>query len=376
MANKKQTNKKTSKKTENLRKKRNKKVLFLIALCVGTLFIVSTYAWFSASLNVKIKFINMKVSTDSGLFISLDGVNFGSEIEVNNDTIINDLKTLYPNHTNQWPINGLWTVSTNGISNPNANKFSMFYGEFGKYRDQYRKGQRYLKTRRISELAPNAISRFVAFDIFLKNVSGSPYDDNLYLTEETLFEFQESVDAERREEMTGIMNSVRLGIVRIGETSLQASVNEIQNLDCNDNCLDVIYEPFSTNHSEKSIEDAKDYGITLTNGEYIPTYGVYAEGNYLDHKSGYYNTENKLDNEHFALQETIVESDFDDPIFTIPNGIIKCRVYIWLEGQDIDSLETHSKGAPINLNIEIIKDLAGYDVYNWNEGYNWNVLND
>ena len=36
------------------------------------------------------------------------------------------------------------------------------------------------------------------------------------------------------------------------------------------------------------------------------------------------------------------------------------RIYVWLEGQDIDSLETNSEGAPIFLAIDLLKDLAGY----------------
>ena len=68
--------------------------------------------------------------------------------------------------------------------------------------------------------------------------------------------------------------------------------------------------------------------------------------------------------EHFALQETIVEKDFEKPIFTIPNGIIKCRVYIWLEGQDIDSLESDSEGTNVDISINFIKDTYGWDAFN------------
>ena len=68
-----------------------------------------------------------------------------------------------------------------------------------------------------------------------------------------------------------------------------------------------------------------------------------------------------LDTEHFALQNTIFESDFSRPIFQIPNGITKARVYIWIEGQDVDALEVHSEGAPVALNLDLEKDLAGYE---------------
>ena len=47
-----------------------------------------------------------------------------------------------------------------------------------------------------------------------------------------------------------------------------------------------------------------------------------------------------------------------------PNSITKIRVYIWIEGQDIDSLETDSEGAELYLDISFIKDTVGYDTFN------------
>lgn len=353
--------KKKKKKFEIPKFTKKTKLLFCVVLFATTLLTISTYAWFSASLNVKVKFINMKVSTDTGLFISLDGVNFSSEIEVSRESIIDNITNVYPNHTNQWAANGLWTVSTIGIPNSNTDKFSMFYGEIEKYRYGAKKGQKYLITVPIRENAKNEGNRFVAFDVFFKNVSGSPKSDNLYLTEYTFFDFDEDVDDEKIEKMAGIMNSMRLGIVRIGDTTLKSTPEQIQNLNCNNNCVSVIYEPFSTVHTQKSIDDAAKFGITLTDGEYVPTYGVYKDGMYLNHKSSFVNSGVDLDTEHFALQTTRRDEDFDTPLFQIPNGITKCRVYIWLEGQDIDSIETNSVGAPIDLGIDFIKDLAGYE---------------
>ena len=66
-----------------------------------------------------------------------------------------------------------------------------------------------------------------------------------------------------------------------------------------------------------------------------------------------------LDTEHFALQSSI--TSFTNPIFEIPNGVTKMRVYVWIEGQDVDSLETSSKGAAISIALNLIKDLAGYN---------------
>ena len=57
------------------------------------------------------------------------------------------------------------------------------------------------------------------------------------------------------------------------------------------------------------------------------------------------------------------EEEFDRPLFPIPNGITKIWVYVWLEGQDIDSLETDSKGAEVSISISFVKDTQGYAEY-------------
>lgn len=339
------------------------KWVFLITFFVGVLLIVATYAWFSASLNVKIKFFDVKVSTETGLFISLDGVNFSDSVEISRDSIISDLTTLYPNHTNQWANSGLWSVSSNGIPNPDWGKFAMFNGSMGQYKDKARKGIRFVNTRLITEDYANEWNQYVAFDIFLKNVSGSPKSDNLYISKTTYIDFDDTADEETREKMQDIFNTMRLGIVRIGDTGLKSDVNTIQNLQCNGGCMSIIYEPNHLDHNEESIEAAHQFGIELQDQTYVPTYGTYAEGDFLDHKSGFVNSGVNLDTDHFALQHTIFYDDLSDPIFQIPNGITKCRVYLWIEGQDVDAIEVHSEGAPVALNLDLEKDLSGYNGY-------------
>ena len=355
--------------TENKRKfpffKIRKKtvIIFLITFFITVILLAATYAWFSSSLNVKVKFFDLKVSTDTGLFISLDGINFSDSIEVSLDSVIHDLKATYPNHTNQWAVNGLWSVSTNGIPDSNSSKFAVFEGGMRKYTDRARKGQRYLNTYLVDESEPSEASKYVAFDIFLKNASGSPKKDNLYLSPMTYIGFDSTATQETIENMQDILNTLRLGIVKIGETSTKSDVKTIQNLQCNNECMSVIYEPYSLDHNEESVNAVAGFNINIQDHTYVPTYGVIKEGKFLDHKSGFVNSGVNLDTEHFALQHTIFEQDFSEPIFQVPNGITKARVYLWIEGQDVDALEVFSEGAPIYLNLEFDKDLAGYEGY-------------
>lgn len=167
------------------------------------------------------------------------------------------------------------------------------------------------------------------------------------------------IDDDAKEEMRGLFNSVRLGFLKIGSMPTNTNPTVIQNLKCNNNCESVIYEPNSSNHTNLSIERALQYGVNLVDGEYFPTYGCIKTGGPIYVKNAVSGSPN-LDPNYFALQKTVKEGDFTDPLFEIPDGVTKVRVYLWIEGQDIDSLETDSSGSDISVSINLIKDTKGY----------------
>lgn len=343
------------------RKKVNKKVLLLVTFFTALLLSVATYAWLSTSLNVKIKFFEMSVASDSGLFISLDGIDFSDSVVVSMDSIITDLRQTYPNHVNQWSVGGLWPVSTNGIRDANSDKFDIYAGQLVRTKAYNPNGsvKRLLNAISHPELEASAINSFISFDVFLKNATGSPKPDNLYFDDDTGIYYEDNTSEEIKELMNGIMNSMRIGVIKIGSVPHNTPPVTLQNLKCNNSCEMVIYEPNSLNHSESSIENALNHGIVLVDGVYTPTYAMIREGTYLEHENGHPGTGIPLIETHFALQNTI--TDFEEAIFKIPNGLSKFRVYVWLEGQDIDSLETFSRGAAIEIVVNFMKDLAGYE---------------
>ncbi|NLL44489.1 MAG: hypothetical protein GX247_02335 [Mollicutes bacterium] len=347
---------------EKQQEKKNIKnrLLLVIIFLSSLLLIVATYAWFSVTLNVKIRFFDMVVQSDSGLFISLDAVNYSDSVEVSFNSVLRDINVNYPSHTNQWASGGFWPVSSNGIKDPYQTKFAVFYGEMTRKYPELN-NRRFINTTLVREEQPSAVNSFIAFDIFLKNVSHSPFPDNLYFDEGTAIDFDADVDEETIEAMSGIMNSMRFGVVKIGTLPLDSGVRSVQNMRCTPRCEMLIYEPYSTRHSQTSIEKLSEFGINLVDGVYVPTYGVIAEGKKLDHLNGQEGIGIPLDTEHFALQQTITEEDFVNPIFKLPNGITKLRVYVWIEGQDVDSIETNSKGAAIYIALNFRKDLAGYE---------------
>lgn len=337
-----------SKKVES----KNFNLMLLVTFFLGVLLIFSAYAWFYASLDVQVKFVNLVVSKKNGLFISLDGVEFGSSVQISKENLINNLKRTYPGNTSQWASYGLYPISSNGISNTNTDIFDMYFASNFDV-DQVNK-KNYLSTRKSVEKGISDKQNYIAFDLFLKNITGSPVSDNLYIDEGTNI----VIDSEETDQIKGLVNSARIGFVKVGSVSNKATVNEIQNIECNNNCEMVIYEPNSTNHTDLSIERAKSYGINLINGQYYPTHAVVGEMDFYDMSE---DIKGNIRG-NFTLQTTRV--DIERPIFELPDGITKLRVYVWLEGQDIDSLATRSEGADVSVLINLIKDTAGYDAFN------------
>lgn len=351
--------KKVKKKEETTTRKINKKLTIIVILLLGILLIFSTYAWFSTNLNVKIKTFTMAIEKNSDLSISFDGVNFEHSLEITRDTIINDLYELYPNHTNQWAANGFIPVSSSGIPNNNTPKFDMYETSGVMYTRQDRERLNgFLRTRIAKENAPREYNSYLAFDLFIKNDTGSPEDDNLYLQDTTIIQ---AIDENISEEMLGLVNSFRIGIVRIGDVPLNASVNDIQNVSCNNSCEQIIFEPNSKNHTDLSIERALKHDIELVDGIKFPTYASKKAGSKIYVKESIPGP--SLNTEYYKLQDTRDENDFDRAIFQIPNGITKVRIYVWIEGQDVDSLETDSEGAEVEIGIDFTKDTAGWDAF-------------
>jgi len=337
-------------------RKKNRKYAFIVILLFGTLSIFATYAWFSTNLNVRVKTFNMIVAKNGGLSISFDGINFDTFVEISRDALIRDIAGTYPNNTSQWSSTGMSPVSSNGITNSNSPIFNMFETDGGvRYRNK-NKNRGFINTSLIQEVERREYSRYIAFDLFFKNETGSPISDNLYLDTGTGATIEEGAT----EEMRGLLNSVRFGFVKIGSVSHDASVAEIQGINCNNNCQSIIYEPNSNNHTNLSIERARKYGINLVNGQSFPTYASIRAGDPIYVANTVSGTSN-IDSSYFALQNTRKEGNLEEALFQIPDGITKARVYVWVEGQDIDSLETDSIGSSISISINFVKDTAGYN---------------
>ena len=135
----------------------NKRNIFLtvfVIFMLAVLLIVSSYAWFSTTLNVKIKTFNMLVTRNDGLSISHDAVTYGNYIEISRGLLYDDLGRTYPNFKTMWNANGLVPVSTNGPSSRNSYFFDVYTTSGILYTDFVKKSNGIVTTELYDQSSP------------------------------------------------------------------------------------------------------------------------------------------------------------------------------------------------------------------------------
>ena len=102
-------------------------------------------------------------------------------------------------------------------------------------------------------------------------------------------------------------NNPRIGIVKVGSLPMTATPKEVQNIQCNNDCEAVIYEPYKNSHTKMSITNAQKYNLDVRDGEPYPTY---ANVNEVTDKLLYetISGSQSLDTNNFKLQETVSSS--------------------------------------------------------------------
>jgi len=326
--------------------------LIFLAFVTCLVLIYSSYAWFSSTLDVKLNNFRAVVDPETGIYISLDGINWGSTIEISEENIINKLANSYPGNTNQWS-QGMTSVSTIGQKNPTDNKFAMYGNKTPFLGRIFPSNRSEIDIIKLDENKPNNGADFIAFDMFIKNLTTSPYSDNLYLIEGT-----KVINASDITDDTAA-NAIRLGLLFMGSVHKNSTVSQIQNITCNPICKQYIYEPNSTIHNDQSIKLLKKHGYEINDGTKYPTYGVYNSADNVKMWSGVRNSMVDFNYNVFKEQETT--TNLNEPIGQIASGITKIRVYIWVEGQDIDIIEQKSTGYEVAVVMNFEKDMAGYE---------------
>lgn len=319
------------------KKRWRKYYLLLLIIFFGVMSGTSTYAWFTVNRIVYVESLNVQVEAKGGLEISIDGSLWKSS--VNGDDIRGAHET-YNASVNQLPLK-IEPVSTGGDID-NTGKLQMYYGLVENDTSE----NFVLASEKIIESEGNEEGKFVAFDIFLRTSK----DQQLYLTNESKVTYDGEFNP-------GMENSLRFAFIVLGNTPSTSPLAVIQGLNNGDSSPIYIWEPNYDVHSSTGVSNAHDvYGITVgeTGSEAVSYDGIINE---IDKHENVYiqnaNASNYPELFKHVNIDFLTTRDFPEykEIFYLYSGVTKIRVYVWIEGQDVDC-ENGSSVGNINFNFQ------------------------
>ena len=338
-----------SKKKKQDRKRRM--LILLIALFFTTvMFTTTTYAWFTANKNVTVETLSVNVEAQNGIQISADGTNWKSVVQKDDLTTVTPS---YGNNVNQIP-DTMEPVSTIGTVDAGG-KMEMFKGTVYSNDD----GDYLLKAAKQTD-AKGDEGAYIAFDLFFK----VDQDSEIYLTGQSgvRVTVPTGVDPATIPDK-GIKNAARIAFVVLGNTTSGDTIANIQALNNGTTSPKYIWEPNYDVHTAAAVAHARD------------TYGVASLGTTGATRLAYSGVKAAIaESDAVALQVssptlyTTRDDDFFDTvsidyattaantaatqIFDLEAGITKVRIYMWIEGQDVDC-ENSASGSEVSFDLKI-----------------------
>ena len=389
------------KKRNQKQEKRVKKLILTTGL-FAVLLVASTYAWFIGMQSVSVTAFDVKIAAIDGLALSLDGKTFGENVIIN--------KTNYAtvntsNNQNVW--GDLIPMSSVGVINTTTSKLELYEkGSLTATHGGYR-----ILASQVEQTASKEGEGYVAFDLFIKNLSGEEYyatnnpenEEAIYLTTDSAVTVASAgANASTGDEAgvggTGIENSVRVAFAQIARVEGTTTDQEtITGMNCNSTDSKItkicnqrtaqIWEPNDTAHVQNAINwyttscvkrvsggddvtEESSYSGTcgeFKNGTAYPTYAIATviddENTNVDIYDGeaynsYTGSSAFLQSfDYFTDTEKNLHGMARPTFFTLaPNSITKVRVYVWIEGQDVDNYDFAQLGSAISVNFGFTKE--------------------
>lgn len=334
--------------------RRRKRKLFLsimMILFTGVVLTMGVYAWFSANKTVTVDSIDVNVSSSNGIQVSTDAINWKTAIS-NDDIIGASDSDKYPTAVNQLPqgINSLSPVSTVGDITSTNGFMSMFSGEI----DSDTEGNYILTAKSVSE--QNGTSgEYIAFDLFFQVKA----ETQMYLTNKS--------NVVAGSTKSGIENASRIAFLDEGTLSVGSDATDIQALKGATSSSVVIWEPNYDVHTASAIANASsNYGIldlTQTGAARLDYNGVKAaipaseQIPLASTNSTYFSPVTPK----ITTTAAGIASDSYESVFKLKAGITKMRIYMWIEGQDVDC-ENNASGGSLTFNLQFSSSSSASDV--------------
>ena len=347
------TEEERKKRREERRKRKKYRLLILLLLMFGTgvMLATSTYAWFTSNKTVSVNTLNVSIDAKNGIQISTDGTNWKSIVKTAD---ITGARATYAASVNQLP-EILEPVSTGGVVNANG-KLEMYYGTIETSTSPTNNGEYILTAVPDVEHdnndpdTPGTNGKFIAFDLFFKVSQDTP----IYLTPNSGVK-TDGVDS-------GIKNASRFAFIDLGTTADGSALATIQALNTSGaSSPTYIWEPNYSSHTAAGIANANDvYKITTTDGgARVPYSGVIStiasSDDILLGKATATENGTKFKDVTITYQTKTGFTHYV-PIFSLRAGITKIRIYMWVEGQDVDC-ENNASGGSIDFDLQITTEV-------------------
>ena len=397
-------------KQKNSRRRLNS--LILLVAFTAIMLIVSTYAWFSTQRNVLIKGLTGEVKVAEGMQISLDAEHWTSTIDLSSvDIVTGAYKDVTGTDKNSYTnsnlkVSELQPVSTVGTDR-DVTDIAMYRGTNTEavVLDSIAAVKSSLDpTTGQNDPSKPDYPGYFAFDLFIQN-SGIKEGDTQGTTVESLqLNSTSSVTVKESggNSTTGLQNTPRVAFAKFSGTAdvnadTAAKVLPATNSTTSKITDIAIWEPNSDKHVTNIVnsnnyiiwnnEDKTSYKITteanattgitaFADGQTLPTYGLTSAAvgkkitNIYDWSKGT-GTPAGTDQAYLAKQKVVATPSGNDKVMylkstadgttdfeIVKNAITKLRVYVWLEGQDVDTTNYASHGGGITVNIGLVKSFT------------------
>lgn len=300
----------------NLRKKA---LVPAIAMVLASVIALSgvTYAWFTTGTTATVSGLDVNVKAANGIQVSLDANSWKSVVNGEDIRTAITGATTYLDRVIQYPSTEIAPVSSAG--NVVDGKLQMFLGEYNSAGN--------LDSTVATELNRNNAGDFISFDLFFKS-SG---DQALTLNVGSGMSFVKCINLAENgaDSNVGTDKAVRVAFIPMGTKSSEAEARALTVA----SGTALIWEPNA---------DTRATGVNAGTGEL----------DYSGFKTTFQNVpEASLGSDQVEAVDTFTTST---KIMDLKEGISKVRVYIWLEGQDVDCINNISFGDfSVNLDFSV-----------------------
>ncbi len=323
------------------RSKRKLNSLFMTLILTAMLLLSSTYAWFSANKEVALEGINAKVVAAEGLQISLDGESWSSKITINSGTL-----GAATDNKHSWP-EALVPVST--VGETASGNMNIFYGDVSADASEL---------TGVAQESDDDTTKYISFDLYFKNSSSKADGDILQLNAGTSV----AINNTDGKQGTGLENTVRSAVVLYSNSEVMTADGATVRAIAPGTPSVCIWEPNYNKHIAEVVKNDPTRIPTATT--VFTTLGVKSSGEGTITGINVPNLDDP--NENLAEQTTLTTDATvgtavnmtnlgAGDIMLKPNAIMKARIYIWLEGQDPDCIDTASTGKSIDLVLGFTK---------------------